>query len=169
MKSSGTFLSIALSMALPFALTGCGETDGKTNGKTDNKTGGHDEHPSKGPHGGHTVDLGDHEYHAEVVHDEENDTVTVYILSTANKPVPIDAKEVVINLKHDGMREQFKLPAVRDEGDPENKSSRFQLKNKELHHDLEANGAEPKLSVKIKGRSYTAEIKHDHEEGKHKH
>ena len=171
MKLTSSVLAVVLSLAVPFALIGCGKiTDVKTNGKTDNKTGSnHNEkqsHPSKGPHGGDLIELGDEEYHAEFLHDEKNDTVTIYILdSSAKKQVPIDAKEVVINLKFDGKPKSFSLPAVPDKDDPQGKSSRFQLKDKTLAQGLDAKGAEPKLSLKINGTPYTKEIKHDHEHG----
>ena len=94
--------------------------------------------------------------------------MTIYVLDgTAKKAVPIDSKEVLINLKHDGKPEQFKLPAVPDTGDPEGKSSRFQLKHKELVHDLGHDGAAPKLTVRIKGKSYTGDIKHVHGADEH--
>ena len=171
MKLAYSVLSVVLSIAVPFALIGCGKkTDAKTNGKTDKKTGSnHDEkhsHPSKGPHGGHLIKLRDEEYHVEFLHDEKNDTVTIYILdSSAKKQVPIDAKDVVINLKFDGKPKSFSLPAVPDKDDPQGKSSRFQLKDKTLAQGLDAKGAEPKLSLKINGTPYTKEIKHDHEHG----
>ena len=82
------------------------------------ETDAHD-HPSDGPHHGHLIELGKEEYHAEFIHDEKNSTVTIYILDgTAKNVVPIDSKEILINLKHDGRGEQFKLTALPDKGDP---------------------------------------------------
>ena len=74
-------------------------------------------HPSEGPHHGDLVELGNEEYHAEVVHDEGS--VTIYILDGhVENAVPIDAAEITINLKHDGQPEQFTLAASPDAGDP---------------------------------------------------
>lgn len=120
------------------------------------------------PHHGTLIELGNEEYHAELVHDEKAKTVTIYVLdSEAKKAVPIDAKEIVINLKHDGNPEQFPLTADPDTGDPEGKSSRFVSKDAELGEDLDHKGADPQLSIKIAGKSFTAKIAHEH--GDHKH
>ena len=43
-------------------------------------------HPSEGPHHGALIELGKEDYHAEIVHDEKTDTVTIYILVTS-KPL----------------------------------------------------------------------------------
>lgn len=51
---------------------------------------------------GDLVELGNEEFHAEVVHGEAG-SVTVYILDSAAKvTVPIDATELTINVSHDG-------------------------------------------------------------------
>jgi len=126
-------------------------------------------HPEKGPHGGPLLELGDEEYHIEVMLDEKTNTLTLYVLDAAAKAmVPTDAKEALINLKHGGKPEQFKLPAVRLKTDPLGMASAFQLKNEELVHDLHHKNNDARLAVKIKGKSYTAkfELKHDHD---HKH
>lgn len=129
----------------------------------DHDENGHD-HPSEGPHHGSLIELGEEEYHAEFVHDEDAGTVTIYILDgTAEKTVPIQAQELVINLKHDGRGEQFKLTASPDEGDPAGKSSRFVSNEAELGEDLDAEGVEARLVVKIAGKSYTGELEHDHD------
>lgn len=128
------------------------------------------EHATEGPHHGALIELGDEEYHAEIVHGKDH-TITVYILdSEAKKSVPIDAKQVLINLSHDGKAEQFKLVATPDKGDPQGKSSRFLLKDEELSEDLDSEKTMAKLVVAIKGKSYTAKIEHHHEEGEeHEH
>jgi len=55
-------------------------------------------HPGEGPHHGDLVELGNEEYHAEVVHGEGG-SVSVYILDSAAKSaVPIDATELTINI-----------------------------------------------------------------------
>ena len=123
-------------------------------------------HPEKGPHGGPLLELGDEEYHIEVKIDEKANTLTLYLLDAAAKAaVPTEAKEAVINLKHAGKPEQFKLPAVRLKTDPTGMASSFQLKDDELIHDLHHKNNDARLSLKIKGKSYTAkfDLKHDHD------
>jgi len=130
---------------------------------------GHDHaHPSEGPHHGDLVELGNEEFHAEVVHGEAG-SVTVYILdSAAQVAVPIDATELTINVSHDGKAEQFKLAAERDASDPEAKSSRFTIKDEELASDLDSHDATARLVVSINGKSYSGKIEHQHE-GEHAH
>ena len=134
------------------------------------ESGAHDEHahPSEGPHHGDLVELGNEDFHAEVVHGEGG-SVSVYILDSAAKAaVPIDATELTINITHDGNAEQFKLLADRDASDPEGKSSHFSLKDEELAKDLDDHDAAAKLVVVINGKSYSGKIEHDHD-ADHKH
>lgn len=128
-------------------------------------------HASAGPHGGGLIELGNEEYHAELVHDDTVGTVTVYILDSAAKSaVPIDTTEVIINLKHDGRGEQFKLASSADKADPAGRSSRFVSSDAELAEDLDHGGAEPQLVVTINGKQYRGAIAHEHEhEGENDH
>ena len=134
------------------------------------ESGTHDEHahPSEGPHHGDLVELGNEDFHAEVVHGAGG-SVSIYILDSAAKAaVPIDAKELTINITHDGNAEQFKLLADRDASDPEGKASHFSLKDEELAKDLDDHDAAAKLVVMIDGKSYSGKIEHDHD-ADHKH
>ena len=144
--------------------SGSGSSDGPP------EAGSHAEHahPSEGPHHGDLVELGNEEFHAEVVHGEGG-SVSVYLLdSTAKTAVPIDATELTINITHDGNAEQFKLPADRDSADPEGKSSRFSLKDEDLASNLDSHDAAAKLVVMINGKSFSGKIEHDHD-ADHKH
>ena len=61
-------------------------------------------HPSEGPHHGGLIELGNEEYHAELVHDDDAGTVTLYILDGGvTKQVPIDATEITIK-RHAGWK-----------------------------------------------------------------
>jgi hypothetical protein len=127
-------------------------------------------HPSEGPHHGDLVELGNEEYHAEVVHNEDAGTLEIYILDgAATKQVAIDATELTINVTHDGKPEQFILTAKPDQADEAGKSSRFLSDDKELAAHLDEEGTNPKLVVKINGKSYRGEIKHDHDHEGHDH
>ena len=127
------------------------------------------DHPSEGPHGGALIELGEEEYHAEIVFDEKADTVTIYVLgSNAKDLVPIDAPEIFINLKHGSKPEQFKLKASATKTDPKGKASRFVLKDEDLMHDLHHDDANARLRVKIAGKSYSGKIDaHDHDHAEH--
>ena len=148
--------------------SGTGAPPGVTEGPPE--AGAHDEHahPSEGPHHGDLVELGNEDFHAEVVHGEGG-SVSIYILDSAAKAaVPIDATELTINITHDGNAEQFKLLAERDASDPEGKSSHFTLKDEELAKDLDDHDAAAKLVVMIDGKSFSGKIEHDHD-ADHKH
>ncbi|VAX36326.1 hypothetical protein-signal peptide prediction [hydrothermal vent metagenome] len=160
-----TFACLALVTSL--LITGCGGDKKDTPPKGDEH--GH-AHPTKGPHGGSLIELGKEKYHAELVHDEKAKTVTIYLLdSEAKKAVPVDAKEMVINLTHGGENEKFVLAASSDEGETGGKSSRFVSKNEELVEDLDAKDMKATLSIKIEGKSFSGDIKHEHGHEGHDH
>lgn len=122
------------------------------------------DHPSEGPHHGELVELGNEEYHLEIVHDDDAGTVTAYILdSSARVAVPIDATEILVNLSHDGEAEQFALAADPQSSDPEGKSSRFTSTEAELAADLDNETVAAQLVVTINGKQYRGAIEHDHE------
>lgn len=130
---------------------------------------GHDHaHPEHGPNGGDLIELGEEEYHAELVHDAG--AVTIDILdSAAKEAVPIEATDVTINLKHDGKPEQFKLAAAPQEGDGEGKSSRFTAEDADLASHLDEEGAGARLMVTIAGKSFNGAIEHHHGHEGHDH
>ena len=117
------FLSLPLTCCM--ILVGCGHSS------CDGDDCGHDSshvshqvqaplhvHPTEGPHHGDLVELGNEEFHAEIVHDEQTEMLTVYLLGTsAVHAVGSKALELKINLSHDGVAEQFTLgstaPAIR--------------------------------------------------------
>jgi hypothetical protein len=122
------------------------------------------DHPTKGPHGGSLIELGNEEYHVEMLHDDASGTVTFFVLDgSAKKAVPIEATEVLVNLKHDGKPEQFKVPAKTDAGETA-KSSRFVAADKELAEDLDREGADAELVLTIDGKQFRGKIAHDHEQ-----
>ncbi|MCA9174433.1 MAG: hypothetical protein KDB14_08105 [Planctomycetales bacterium] len=155
--------TFAIAVSLLGLATGCsGDAQQTTSGHDDGHNHAAEGHPTEGPHHGELIELGNEEYHAELLHDDSS--VTIYILdSGAAKQTPIDAGELMVNLTHDGKPEQFKLLADPDAGDPEGKSSRFLLKDETLAHAIDEPGAEPKLVVTIAGKSYRGEMAHDHE------
>lgn len=129
---------------------------------------GHDHgdhaHPTEGPHHGDLVELGNEEYHGEVVHDDEASTVTVYILDgSATKQVAIEASEVTVNVSHAEAPQQFTLAAVPDDGDADGRSSRFVSNEQELMKHLDDHAAKAQLVVKIDGKSYRGDIHHSHD------
>ena len=123
---------------------------------------GHD-HPAAGPHKGPLIELGNEEYHAEFVHDEASHRVTIYVLdSGAKKSVPIAAKEITLNLKADGKAKQYKLTAKPQADDGDGKSSSFESDDENLTKEIEAEGADARISLEIDGTPYAGNVPHEH-------
>lgn len=152
---------------------GCTESAPKTEPKkVESTSGAHDHaehaHPSTGPHSGALIELGKEEYHAELVHDANAGTVTIYILGhDAQEAVTIDAKEIRINIRHDAEGAQFELAAAPQDGDEAGQASRFVSHDKALGEALDQEGAQARLVVEIDGKSFTGAIEHDHDHGGH--
>jgi hypothetical protein len=123
------------------------------------------EHSEYGPHGGHLVELGEEEYHAEVILNPKTKDVTVYILGPdAKKPEPIDAKEVTLELTIDGKVRPHTATPSPQTGDPPGMASRFVLAD---DPDIKAKIAdehelEGHVKVTVKGKAYSGEIEHEH-------
>ena len=103
------FLAGAVAVLMLTSLYGCGRSS-QAYHEVPKGTRVHDDPHSHeaGPHGGHIVELGEEEYHAEVVFDPNTSKVTIYILdSTAKKPQPIDAKQVTLVLAIKGKPKPF--------------------------------------------------------------
>ena len=116
-----TYAAIGL-VILAFGIAGCtsevantGQAESSPPPATIDPHAGH-AHASEGPHHGELIELGNEEYHAELLHD--GSSVTIYVLSgAADQQVAIDATEIVINTTHDGKPEQFQLAAKPDASD----------------------------------------------------
>ncbi len=184
--AAGLVVPAALGLSSPF-LAGC--SSGEPTGGTETASSGADDHPhgpgthaahgdegghshpSEGPHGGHILKFGSADYHAELVHDEQSGAVAVYILDSGAKvATPVEALELIINVRKDGEAKQYRLAAAPEEGETGGKSSRFRTEDRALGDALHA-GAEARLVAKIGGRSYNAAIEHghDHAHGGHGH
>ncbi len=176
-----TSLSLALASALGLCAAGCSPAapPAPASGGTvttpppGTVAPAHDDHghASEGPHHGALVELGNEEYHAEVVHDDATGSVTVYLLdSSAKKSATTTATEAVINLKHGDSPEQFKLAAQPEEGNPAGQTSRFTLIDKELVEHLDDAASAAKLNITIGDTPYSGTIPAgDHAEHGHEH
>ena len=166
--------SLGLSSALTLGLfiPGCGSpTTSKEppSGQTEHFEGdGHDHsedaaaHPTEGPHGGHLIELGDEEYHAELLHNDSTHTVTVHLLDgPAKQAVAIPEKEITLQLFQNGQFAKHVLTAVSATADPVGTSSCFQAVDAalcgELRDEEEVRG---RLQVTIDGKPYTGSLEH---------
>lgn len=121
-------------------------------------------HPDHGPHGGALIELGNEKYHAELLHDEKSQTISVYVLDgTAKQEVPIPAKFVRINIKRAGKGEQFQLKPAPQKTETAGKTARFALKDATLCDRLHAEGIDARLVVEIEGKSYSGRVVHSHD------
>lgn len=116
-------------------------------------------HPTEGPHHGSLIELGREDYHAELVHDDTTDTVTIYILdAAAAKAVPITAKQLMLNVRAAGAAQQFPLAAQPQSTDPAGSSSAFAATDQQLCALLDTKGSSGRLSVEIAGKRYVGRV-----------
>ena len=132
------------------------------------------EHALKGPHGGMLIELGgNHEFHAELLHNEMTGVVAVYLLDgDAKNPVAISDREIMINVRLPGGGSQFPLKADPDQGDPDGVASRFVSRDRKLGEALHHEQAQSQLVLTIDGKPFRGIIEHDdhdHEHGDHDH
>lgn len=156
-------------------LIGCGPTaEYKTNEQLKTERGDdhdHDDHGhgAAGPHGGSLVELGEEEYHAEVVVDEKTHSLVVYLLGKDAKTASaIAATEVTVGLGGD---KSATLKAAPLEGEGEGKASKFELADEKVVHDLlDAGFLHGSLKVQIGEKAYEGHIDahfdHDHDDHK---
>ena len=116
------------------------------------------------PHGGTLVELGDHQYHAEIAWDEKAKTITLYVLDgEAEKAVPISAIELVLYVDTDDEGTPYKLVAKPQPGDGDDgKSSRFVTTDKDAfekyHDDDSARGG---IELSIGEKTYEVGVTHE--------
>lgn len=161
--AAGRFSALLVALGMVLLMTGC-EPQANTTGELaggdgaahshDHGHGHHHDHPSHGPHGGDLIELGNEEYHAEVLIDGES--VTIHILDGhATGAIGIEAAEITLNLaRPDGPR-QFALAARPDDGDAAGTSSRFVSDDAELYGLLRQSDTQARLSLTINGKPYT--------------
>jgi hypothetical protein len=127
-------------------------------------------HAEDGPNGGHLIELGQEEYHAEWVHDDDSGKLTLYILDgAAKKAVPISATSVTIEKKIGDKVDKYELQAV-GRSETNTTSAQFEITDKPLIEALKTagQGVDATLHVDVNGKSFQGKIEH-HEHGHHHH
>jgi hypothetical protein len=121
-------------------------------------------HPTEGPHHGELIELGKEDYHAELVHDDATNTVTIYILDGAAKDaVSIDAKQLTLNLLVSGKPQQFQLAAMPQSADPEGRCSAFGCTSEPMCRAIDAKGTTGRLNVEVSGKRFVGKLaRHSH-------
>jgi hypothetical protein len=171
MRRRSAFGGAVLAVVTVLWLAGCTGGSSTPAGGGSKAAAEHDhdhEHAQHGPHGGHLMEIGEEEYHAEWTHDESG-KVTFYILGPeAKKEVPVAAAEITIDVKvGDHAPQQFQLAAVNPQ---DGKSAVFETVNQQLVGVLETLKSESvvaTLHVPINGKTYDQRIQ-EHEHG-HEH
>ena len=116
-------------------------------------------HPTEGPHHGSLIELGREDYHAELVHDDAANTVMIYMLDGAAKDaVPIDAKQLTLNLLVSGKPQQFQLAAQPQSTDPEGTCSAFGCTSEPMCKALDAKGTTGRLNVEVSGKRFVGKL-----------
>lgn len=142
----------------------------KKDGDHDHGDHGH-EHADSGPHNGQIIELGDDEYHAELVHDDATHTITIYLLDgSAEKSVTTPASEVTLNVVTKDKPQQFSLAAKPQPEDAAGTSTCFELISDELCEILDDSKTKARVNITIGEKSFVGEINHaDHEHHDHDH
>ncbi len=123
-------------------------------------------HAEEGPHKGHLIELGEEEYHAELIHEDATKTVAIYLLGAdARTAVSIPDPEIMLNLVVAGTPMQAKLTAERQPGDPEGQASKFAIVDEQILEALEAPKTTGRLNVTIGGKSYSGNVEHEGDHG----
>jgi len=125
------------------------------------------EHGAKGPHGGGLIELGEEEFHGEVVVDHDDHAVRVFLLGKdAKTAATTTAKEVTLTPKG---KDALKLTAKPQAGDGEGKTSQFELVDDKIVHELmDAGFIHGVLRVTIGDKPYTGDVDY-HLDGDHDH
>jgi len=123
---------------------------------------GHHDHADEGPNGGHLIELGDEQYHAEWLHDDDSGKVEVIILDgTAKQEVPVAADVVTITVDVEGDQHYALEPTNAENG----LASRFEIVAPDLVTALKlGDGVEVTLDIEIDGTPFSSTIEHlDHD------
>lgn len=112
-----------------------------------------------GPHEGHVIDLGDHDYRAEFVMDADRN-VTIYLLQhDSDEPLAVDPQGVSLQLEADEKATPVELEPVAADG----KASEFKVPAAKLPPQVKSEeDLHGELKVTVDGKTFTGALEHDH-------
>ena len=162
---------LALGVLLTMGLVGCDNGTGNTKTLTPAAIGPNTAPPPHahvhGPNGGHIVELGDEEFHAEVAMDQTR-KLTIYLLDESVKNAkPVENGTLQIATKVDGQETTLDLVAAPLDTEKDGKCSRFELPaDKVPGAILDIEGLTGNLTLKFGEKTLTQSLtaEHDHEE-----
>lgn len=123
---------------------------------------GHD-HSSLGPHGGHVLELGEEDYHAEWRFNNDSGKVTIYLLDAAvKKPVTTTAATLSVQVKVGEDVSDYELPAINQSDDNPPTTSEFELVDTVMLEYLKGvgHGIDATLTVVIGDKEYSGAFGH---------
>jgi hypothetical protein len=127
----------------------------------------HHHHAHDAPHGGHLIELGDHEYSAEVVHDGDTGQLIVYVFDAhAENTVPVSLEQIEFAVEGG---QTIVLRADPQEGDPQGKASRFLATGDAVAAIGDIEDLHGSVKFEINGKPYSGELSHDHDHADHEH
>jgi hypothetical protein len=127
------------------------------------------DHNAPGKHGGQQQLLGNHEYHAELAHNEATAEVAVYITDAEFTAVAVPEKEMFLTALVGGQSKEFTLAA---DPHPADNQPRFVLVDKQLCEAVCDGPDGVRLNATLKGKPYaatytpSAHADHEHEHEK---
>ncbi|MEZ6097073.1 MAG: hypothetical protein R3C03_23095 [Pirellulaceae bacterium] len=165
------FIALASTALIASIAVGCNSTPADNSQSTKIRSDAHDDEGTDhsreghshgaGPHDGAIADWGGGKFHVEFTVDHDQKQATVYIYGSDEKTAtPIDATEISLAIKEPSLTTTLK--AVPQDGDTENKSSRFVGTHEGLGVVRDYEGT---ISGVIDGTPYSgnfSEIGHDH-------
>jgi hypothetical protein len=169
----GLFTVAKLGLVLALLQVGCNDSGGggyktaaeakggaKTaaKGKDDHGHGHGDHgHGEPGPHKGTLIEIGEDEFHAELVVDHDAHAVRIYLLG-ADAKTASTTTDTSLKIAFEKVGEA-ELKAAPQAGETDGKTSCFEVLDDKLVHDLLDLGyAHGKFTVNLSGKPYTANI-----------
>ncbi|QDT28084.1 hypothetical protein [Gimesia panareensis] len=99
----------------------------------------HDHEHDHGPNGGHLLEVGEEQYHVEVVFDNDKRTLTAFILGPDAKSAhPIAGETIDFDLEVGDKEHEIPLAAKPLDGEKDGKSSRFVAEGKAIPESIKA-------------------------------
>lgn len=137
----------------------------------------HDHDHAHGPNGGHILEVGEEQYHMEVLFDDKNRTLTAFILGPdAKTPYPIAGESIDFDMEIGDKEHEIPLAAKPLDGEKDGKSSRFVAEGKAVPESIkkesDLNGH---FHLDVGDNHFHVDLKHDdhghgdHDHGDHKH
>jgi hypothetical protein len=127
------------------------------------------DHNAPGKHGGQQQLLGNHEYHAELAHNETTGEVAIYVTDAEFIPVAVPEKTIFLTAIIDGQPKEFTLSGETNPSGAAGGEPRFVLVDKQLCDAIGKGKDAVRLNATIKGKpyaaTYTVSGHADHEHG----